>query len=171
MTTQYAESHSPEVSKSLLLTQQLRINLLGLKQFEEQYILARWIRRLFTDILDRPNRPGTSTKSQNSVENTNRTLRDQQIAHSWESIMLDNSLLKGDGGSTCLLSAAGSTTTAQQGTNSEACFWPELESVPFLPNNFLPHVDFPSPNSFEYQGLQFMADLGFAGFDKTIDIP
>lgn len=47
MTIQYASSCSSDASQRQLLLQKLRSNLISLRQFEECYVLARWIRNLF----------------------------------------------------------------------------------------------------------------------------
>lgn len=55
MTIQYISSRSSHAhpdQKSLLI-QKLRSNLISLRQFEECYVLARWIRNLFEDTLTR----------------------------------------------------------------------------------------------------------------------
>jgi hypothetical protein len=56
MTAQYIGSHTSNTYKSQLLFQKLRSNILSLRQFEQCYILARWIRNLFKDMIDRPRR-------------------------------------------------------------------------------------------------------------------
>lgn len=54
MMAQYRGSRSCNDYKSQLLSQQLKSNLLSLRQFEQCYILARWIQNLFKDILQPP---------------------------------------------------------------------------------------------------------------------
>lgn len=46
----------------LRLSQKLRPNLLALKQLEQCYMLAHWIRGLFMDIIERPERSRTEQK-------------------------------------------------------------------------------------------------------------
>ena len=55
MTTHVSEC-SVSGSRRDQLSQRLRPSLLSLKQFEQCYILARWIRNLFMDIINQPNR-------------------------------------------------------------------------------------------------------------------
>jgi hypothetical protein len=49
MIVQYVGSRSSHVDQRSLLLQKLRSNLINLRQFEDCYILARWIRNLFED--------------------------------------------------------------------------------------------------------------------------
>lgn len=58
MTVQYVGAHSPNINpdRKSLLSQQLRSNLLNLRQFEKCFIVARWIRNLFEDAISRPTR-------------------------------------------------------------------------------------------------------------------
>ncbi|EXJ89678.1 hypothetical protein A1O3_02745 [Capronia epimyces CBS 606.96] len=55
MTVQHVHCGNPALDgpERELLSQKLRFNLLGLKEFEQCHILARWIRQLFLLALDR----------------------------------------------------------------------------------------------------------------------
>jgi len=53
MTAHVAECGISSATRDVL-SQKLRPNLLALKQFETTYILARWIRNLFMDIINKP---------------------------------------------------------------------------------------------------------------------
>ncbi|KIV93367.1 hypothetical protein, variant [Exophiala mesophila] len=61
------------------LSQKLRPNLLALKQFETTFILARWIRNLFMDIINRPTRQAVhrTRHQQEHPPNTNRSSFEQ----------------------------------------------------------------------------------------------
>lgn len=62
------------------LSQKLRPNLLALKQFETTFILARWIRNLFMDIINRPTRQAvhrTRHQREHPHQNTDRSSLEQ----------------------------------------------------------------------------------------------
>jgi hypothetical protein len=51
MTVQFVESHAQDEERNEMLQRQLRSNLFGLRQFEEHYSLAGWIRSLFSGVV------------------------------------------------------------------------------------------------------------------------
>lgn len=62
MTAHVAECGISSATRDVL-SQKLRPNLLALKQFETTYILARWIRNLFMDIINKPIRQALDQRS------------------------------------------------------------------------------------------------------------
>lgn len=170
MTTQYAESYSFDVSKSRLLSQELRINLLGLKQFEQCYILARWIRKLFTDILEKSNQQSGDHDTETGTNGGKTNTAMQPRSNPSESAALDISHMLQFDRTTNPSTIAYAPTIQPNGNASDIALWGGHEdSAVLMPADFLPLLDFPSPSSLEYQGLQFLADLGFAGFNGGIE--
>lgn len=160
MTAQYVESHVSRVSRDMLL-RQLRPNLLALKQFEQCYILARWIRNLFIDIMDQAGRTSAAETPQGiqtphaqpllaTDANTGSMcpLQQRQIPFPVSSI-LDSSSLN-----------CGGSLGRQFFFDTQP---PSGNTHDFaMPDGFQRHLDFPSPTSLEYQELSFLADLGFS---------
>ncbi|KAI1053265.1 hypothetical protein LB506_012308 [Fusarium annulatum] len=144
----------------------IRPGLLALKQFESVYVLARWIKNFFMDILNRPT-------PFDAVE----THRPPPTLHGDDTT----------GGGTGLEMMSGTdeipTTTAsagqathdttnfedsnfgfEQGSGSEAGgFWPTyLANGVFSGVQSSDDMEFPHPDSFQYQAMYFLADLGIA---------
>jgi hypothetical protein len=55
MTSQYTQSRKATLSpeRKQVLLQSVKYKLLALREFEERYVLAKWIRQLFVDVFDR----------------------------------------------------------------------------------------------------------------------
>jgi hypothetical protein len=173
------------------LSQKLRPNLLSLKQFEKTYVLARWIRNLFMDIINRPSRHEADKVHSSSI--------DSRLASTIENHPTQASEVAAGQNSTGIAHTAYSDTEhsthharSQEGedqsyfydSNSyDAGTSPSVIMGNFVPNfittEFLPPqhsgtdmqgnmnmIDFPSPSSLEYQSLHFLADLGLSGFSN-----
>ena len=54
MTLQFLDSHVADQQQKVLRQRQMRSNLLALRQFEESYTLAGWMRSMFSCILRKP---------------------------------------------------------------------------------------------------------------------
>ncbi|KAF5251004.1 hypothetical protein FANTH_3868 [Fusarium anthophilum] len=144
----------------------IRPGLLALKQFESVYILARWIRNFFMDILNRP-APFDAVETQRPAPN----LHD------------DDTTGGGTGSETMNGTDEISTITASVGqathdaTNFEDSNFAFEQSSGFEGGGFWPtylangvfsgvqssdDMEFPHPDSFQYQAMYFLADLGIA---------
>jgi hypothetical protein len=170
MTAQYAESYSSDTSKSQLLSQKLRISLLGLKQFEQCYILARWIRKLFIDIFENSNHQSDHWYRGKS-QVTHKTIHTEQAGPTPpEPTPLELSNLSNFESLSRSSTRTFAPSMASDGDTSTLGSLVGYENSVFqMPNEFLSNLDFPTLSSLEYQGLHFMADLGFAGFTNIHD--
>lgn len=133
----------------------LRPSLIALKQFEQCYIVARWIRILWTDILDRSgrkirNHEHVPEQNPDSPINT----QAQFSAHQATSTLYDQS---------------SQITEAEYVSDerSEMSPYPLAEWSNLFPlEGYDPHADIPMPSTLEYHGLQFLANLGSIGYNN-----
>lgn len=81
MTVQYVSAHSSNINadRKSLLSQQLRSNLLNLRQFEKCFIVARWIRNLFEGAMSQPARTESNMPSGDPIH-----MESMMIGHSGE---------------------------------------------------------------------------------------
>ncbi|KAF5601767.1 d-lactate dehydrogenase (cytochrome) [Fusarium pseudocircinatum] len=143
----------------------IRPGLLALKQFESVYILARWIKNFFMDILNRPP-PIDTEETQRPTTNSN-----------------GDDVESGGTGSETMNSTnetLTTTTSADQATHDASFedhnfafeqssgfegggFWPTyLANGVFSGVQSSDDLEFPHPDSFQYQAMYFLADLGIA---------
>lgn len=173
MTVQYIGSHSSNTYKSQLLYQKLRSNMLSLRQFEECYILARWVRNLFKDIIERPRKPNPNTTTatvgnQNLDQSSSHNIMDTQVANFSQtaSSAIDYHSPASSLGSSLYQQAS---PMGQEATKDNVGFSrPRFENngTPNLmsPEDFYSHLlDYSSTNPLQMQGLQFLVDLGMLG--------
>ncbi|KAL6916285.1 hypothetical protein FSST1_007780 [Fusarium sambucinum] len=155
----------------------IRRGLLALKQFEQVYNLARWIRNFFMDILNRSETGGGHDKGQAGSPRRNGNTTDMQVPEE-STRHLDNqepaNMLTGT------ISQAGQPTfvtsdltledaTFMLGQDSNDAsvdgggFWPTYLANGVFPNTVSGDaIDFPQPDSTQYQAMYFLADLGIA---------
>ncbi|KAI8653714.1 FAD-binding PCMH-type domain-containing protein [Fusarium sp. Ph1] len=175
-------SMSPPRSDQLLC--KIRPGLLALKQFESVYNLARWIRNFFMDILNR-SEPHTGDKTAQAQE-----LIEPRRAQNGQPITLE-SVAQAPAENT----VAATPVPAEQPDYStpslnvedpsflfghdareNECHHPELARVGgFWPASLVTGIfsgtynsdvmDFPQPDSLQYQAMHFLADLGIASSD------
>lgn len=141
----------------------LRPSLIALKQFEQCYIVARWIRILWTDILDRSNRKTRAHEHQVAVSepNSNTSLpmtsaQQQQTPFispdQTPSILYDRSSQMAE-------------REYVSDERSEMSPYPVADwSSLFSLDGYDAPADLPLPNTLEYHSLQFLANLGSIGY-------
>jgi hypothetical protein len=136
----------------------LRPSLIALKQFEQCYIVARWIRILWTDILDRSNRKTRAHEQDqpaalepNSNTDLPMALRQQQQTRfsspdQAQSILYDRS----------------SQMTETEYISDERS---EMSPYPVADWSNLFSLDgYDAPADLQYHSLQFLANLGSIGY-------
>ncbi|KAF4453774.1 hypothetical protein F53441_3600 [Fusarium austroafricanum] len=163
-------------SKSDQIFVKIRPGLLALKQFESVYILARWIKNFFMDILNR-------SESNGAVEFQRQGADESNSARSTIEIM-DISHQTSDALPTVATSAnqpayqtsglGVEDSSFMFGGNSDNPY-PDVEGNGFWPMYLANGVftgiqssdamEFPQPDSSQYQALYFLADLGIANPD------
>ncbi|KAG5775603.1 hypothetical protein H9Q73_010731 [Fusarium xylarioides] len=133
----------------------IRPGLLALKQFESVYILARWIKNFFMDILNRPP-PSDTEEAQRPPTNSNGNEVDSGLACR----ELRNS--SADQGLDIQRSTAPADQAIHDATGFEGGgFWPTyLANGVFSGVQSSDDMEFPHPDSFQYQAMYFLADLG-----------
>ena len=197
MTAQYVESFSPDTYKNQILFHKLRSNLLGLMKFEQVYVLARWIRSLFADILEapiessalkvKPSTQATPPDQANQLDSLRTKSAEKTVYDSRPnggsqevvplptpapydlSSMSSTTQLVGEtlGGGPELLSNFGTIPSTPAGTMQFVHPARGLRDV-FMPSASLSSMQWPSPSSFQFQNFNFLADLGLAGFDESV---
>lgn len=160
--------------------------MLALKQFEQCYILARWIRHLFTDIINRQSR--SNHESAYKPASIDERVAGEEKPFTTEGTFQEQSVTDMDGVHDFVPVTALPTDSYSMDDSARTPFHdtalydmtaatPLMDNyVPgFFTNDFLPlrHDmegmgmglgDFPSPSSLEYQSMHFLADLGLSGF-------
>lgn len=182
--TALAADGSTSSPKSDQLMRKIRPGLLALKQFEPVYVLARWIRNFFMDILNRPESSSSTEIPRNHDQIETSDDHDGQPITP-ESVL--NAPTENTAAHTSTpMSAAQSDYSTQNlavedsnymfgnGTHEDVCpsveptwgaggFWPtSLMTATFPNNNNGGVMDFPQPDSLQYQAMYFLADLGMA---------
>lgn len=148
----------------------IRPGLLALKQFESVYILARWIKNFFMDILDRP--PPTDTEEAHR-QPTNSNGGDAEggglgteMRNSSEDQVLDiqRNTPPADQTTHDTTGVEDNNFAFGQSSGFEGGgFWPTyLASGVFSGVQSSDDMEFPHPDSFQYQAMYFLADLGIA---------
>lgn len=134
MTAHVAECGISSTNRDVL-SQKLRPNLLALKQFETTYILARWIRNLFMDIINKPVRQALDQRSdqRDRGQNTDSHGRFEQ-----DSSMTPESFLR---------SHHQSAETSEQGTSSTHNSYSTGEGPP--------HTSAPDDGTFLYNSNSY----------------
>lgn len=175
-------SIAPPRSDELL--RRIRPGLLALKQFEQVYVLARWIRNFFMDILKRSESPpandGQPSHDLIMIGGTNdgqpitpESVSYGSMAENETSIITPMSATQPEFSTTNLMAedpsymVAGdmeevgrSPTAATRGMSG---FWPaSLMHGVFSSSHDGDLMDFPQPDSLQYQAMYFLADLGIA---------
>jgi hypothetical protein len=147
----------------------IRPGLLALKQFESVYILARWIKNFFMDILNRP-APVDTVEGQRPPTN----LHDDDITGGVTGSETVNSTDLRHEIPTITTSGGQATYNAtsfedpnfafdQNSGLDEGGFWPTyLANGVFSGVQSSDDMEFPHPDSFQYQAMYFLADLGIA---------
>ncbi|RKK21785.1 hypothetical protein BFJ65_g4415 [Fusarium oxysporum f. sp. cepae] len=148
----------------------IRPGLLALKQFESVYILARWIKNFFMDILNRP--PPTDTEeAQRPPTNSN---GDDVDGGGTGTEMRNSSTDQAYDIQRNTASAGQATHDATDFEDSNFAFdqssgfegggfWPTyLANGVFSGVQSSDDMEFPHPDSFQYQAMYFLADLGIA---------
>ncbi|KAI1610996.1 fungal-specific transcription factor domain-containing protein [Exophiala viscosa] len=188
MTAYVAEGGISDPSQ---LSQKLRPSLLALKQFEQYYIVARWIRNLLMDLTSRLNktearkrghrpddariyRQVPSFRRQHGIESHSQTQftdnNEQRTQPTENAYVADNPGSGGDASSYVYeTSPFDPSFESPSGTSAAVLgsFLPDFMTNDFISQQFSPDgngtIEFPSPSSFEYQHLHFLADLGLSG--------
>ncbi|KAH7234530.1 fungal-specific transcription factor domain-containing protein [Fusarium solani] len=175
-------SMSPPRSDQLLC--KIRPGLLALKQFESVYNLARWIRNFFMDILNR-SEPHTGDKTAQAQEliEPRRAQDGQPITpESVAQAPAENTVAatpvpaEQPGYSTPSLNVEDPSFLFGHDARENECHHPELARVGgFWPASLVTGIfsgthnsdvmDFPQPDSLQYQAMHFLADLGIASSD------
>ncbi|KAG8357160.1 hypothetical protein FVEN_g5002 [Fusarium venenatum] len=157
----------------------IRRGLLALKQFEQVYNLARWIRNFFMDILNQSETGGGSRGDGQPVsphgnENTTEMQAPEELAGHSHSQEEPAQVLAGapsqEGEPVFVMSdlTLGNTTFMLGQDSSDASvdgggFWPMyLANGVFSNTSSGDAMDFPQPDSTQYQAMYFLADLGIA---------
>ena len=183
MTAQYVDSQCSNTYKSQLSFQKLRSNLLSLRQFERCYILARWIRHIFKDIIERPQR---APSRRHEAHEANHGPRDSSVPSDntgWtvattdrpsdgsEPIISHGSYGPPSANRTLFSSPSDISRTTQNVDMGNQALVPNGPYAGNDPWNLTALEDsppqsgeFPSMNSLQCQGLQFQMKLGFSGF-------
>ena len=178
---------SPPRSDDVL--RKIRPGLLALKQFEPVYILARWIRNLFMDILKRSESPpGEEAQASQGIIEISRETEGQPITpdsvpyvptttaaactvtplatdqpdYPTPSLMVEDSDFMMPG------NVHGDARPPNVGMRGMGGFWStSLMNGVFSSNHDTEMMDFPQPDSLQYQALYFLADLGIANTDSV----
>ena len=147
--------------RELTLTK-LRASLIALKQFEQCYILARWVRIMWSDLFDRSSRKAKKRQLV-SVLNANPNCSSVDD-HTQLPFLAEPATDTNDISSpsqmtdTQYFSTGWSDTSPYSSTDWSNLFLSEdCEASSALP--------LPVLNTLEYDGLQFLANLGFTGYD------
>ncbi|KLO89430.1 cutinase transcription factor 1 beta [Fusarium fujikuroi] len=144
----------------------IRPGLLALKQFESVYILARWIKNFFMDILNRPT-PFDAVEAHRPPP----TLHGDDTTGGGTGLEMMNGTDEIPMTTASAGQATHDTTNFEdsnfgfdQGSGSEAGgFWPTyLANGVFSGVQSSDDMEFPHPDSFQYQAMYFLADLGIA---------
>ncbi|RSL78711.1 hypothetical protein CEP51_007952 [Fusarium floridanum] len=170
-------SMSPPRSDQLLC--KIRPGLLALKQFESVYNLARWIRNFFMDILNRSeSHIGDKTaRTQELIEprqvQDGQPITPESVAQAPAENTTSATPISAEQPdySTPSLNVEDSSFLFGHDTREDECHHPELARVGgFWPTSLVSGVfsgshnsdvmDFPQPDSLQYQAMHFLADLG-----------
>jgi hypothetical protein len=157
MIAQYVDSQCSNGYKSQLSFQKLRSNLLSLRQFEQCYTLARWIRNLFKDIIERQGRPPTAQspdKISETVPGYPKNMRNSDLSY-------NTSLLEASPPSDELASNQALALDGYSANPSN--LWNFM-----MPDNPSPSRsdDFPATVSLGTQGQQFHPGLWLSGYER-----
>ncbi|GKU07562.1 unnamed protein product, partial [Fusarium langsethiae] len=155
----------------------IRRGLLALKQFEQVYNLARWIRNFFMDILNRsesgvgnqgevqaagPPDNGNTTELRVSAASAGDSPNQEEPSHplAGMSLQADQPTFVtsdlGRGHSAFMLGQDSGDVSVE-----ERDFWPTfLANGVFSNTSSGDAIDFPQPDSTQYQAMYFLADLG-----------
>ena len=173
MTAQYVGSHTSDTYKSQLLYQKLRSNLLSLRQFENCYILARWIRNLFKDIIDSPRKRPVPSDSplETTRQQFTRTTSVPEISSESDDICHGSrpfDLLYPSGAHAFMSheNLVDDTLLVSGGRDDhDPSVMPISDGLQpqFMDNSFA--------DSQYIQNFQFLIDLGFSGFDPGSSSP
>lgn len=160
-------SASPPEGGRLLDT--IRVGLLALKQFEPVYVLARWIRNFFMDILSRSEtRPGDETAKDGEVNNGQPTTpqsvshasADKDVAYTGTPLPADHLTAETPN---FMFGHGAQVVGSYDGDLLRGVreFWPTYmaDSV-FSSSHAGDLMEFPQPDSLQYQALYFLAGLG-----------
>lgn len=145
--------------REIILTK-LRTSLIALRQFEECYILARWVRILWNDIFDRSGRkiinqqcltPAQASPSRSTIDCHTQDALVAQPSANPERISAYSQAGGLDYGMDWWLESSPYSTTDWSNLVFSGCY----EETPALP--------LVKPNSIDSDGLQFLVNLGLGG--------
>ncbi|KAJ4269932.1 hypothetical protein NW762_001603 [Fusarium torreyae] len=175
-------STSPPKSDQLLC--KIRPGLLALKQFEPTYILARWIRNFFMDIINRSESSPEEIirQSQTAADEVDSRMTPSEreprgIATSRENQMKTPISLDQPNYFTPNLGVDDANLMFDTDTRGDGCHSGGLNQgmsnypPAYFTNGVFSYthsgdaMDFPQPDSSQYQALYFLADLGIASSD------
>ncbi|KAG9505100.1 hypothetical protein J7337_002066 [Fusarium musae] len=147
----------------------IRPGLLALKQFESVYILARWIKNFFMDILNRPPAEESQTQPTNSNgddvegEGISTEMRNTSANQVLE-IDVQRNTAPADQAAHDATGFEDHNFAFDQSSGFEGGgFWPTyLANGVFSGVQSSNGMEFPHPDSFQYQAMYFLADLGIA---------
>nr|RBQ89578.1 hypothetical protein FVER53263_05712 [Fusarium verticillioides] len=147
----------------------IRPGLLALKQFESVYILARWIKNFFMDILNRPPAEEAQTQPTNSNGDD---VEGEGISTEMRNTSANQVLEIDVQRNTAPANQAAHDETGFEDHNfafdqssgfEGGGFWPTyLANGVFSGVQSSNDMEFPHPDSFQYQAMYFLADLGIA---------
>ncbi|KAJ9425824.1 fungal-specific transcription factor domain-containing protein [Fusarium oxysporum] len=148
----------------------IRPGLLALKQFESVYILARWIKNFFMDILNRPpptdteeaQRPPTNSNSDDVYGGgTGTEMRNSSADQVYD--IQKNTASAGQATHDATGFEDSNFAFDQSSGFEGGGFWPTyLANGVFSGVQSSDDMEFPHPDSFQYQAMYFLADLGIA---------
>lgn len=162
--------------KSDLLLGKIRPGLLALKQFEPVYVLARWIRSFFMNTLNRSEPRGTDSEAPDAqvpaeAPAVQQPITPQSVPHVPQDS--DGQQLPAEMGYTVPMSMATPDFHYDAGGHVGECpsraadmggFWPTSLTHGVFSNGYTSDaMEFPQPDSLQYQAMYFLADLGIAG--------
>lgn len=141
----------------------IRRGLLALKQFEPVYNLARWIRNFFMDIINRSDSEGRAHEQEQATSQHGEPAGDPihpgQMDHSLSVEHADPDIYPTPGMS---LGDAAFMIDSEDA----AGFWPEyMANGVFSSTHSGDAMDFPQPDSTQYQAMYFLADLGITNIN------
>lgn len=142
----------------------IRRGLLALKQFEPVYNLAKWIRNFFMDIINRSDREGRSHE-QERVSSPH--VEPSRSSSHLEEVTQSRPIIHGDPASYFTPGITLEDPTFMMDSEDAAGFWPGyMANGVFSSTHSGAALDFPQPDSTQYQAMYFLADLGIANINS-----
>ncbi|KAJ4112142.1 hypothetical protein NW768_011721 [Fusarium equiseti] len=146
----------------------IRRGLLALKQFEPVYNLARWIRNFFMDIINRSEQEGRAQEPERAASPR---AEPAGGSNDMEEVTHLPSVMHGDPASYPTPGMGLADPTFMLDGENEVLdstgFWPDyMANGVFSSTHSGDAVDFPQPDSTQYQAMYFLADLGIANINS-----